>query len=132
VQISNAVYQQVVVEAPNGKATTKLVPAQKVVPGGEVVYQITYRNTGKQPATNVVINNPLPADLVYVETLGTPATAVSVDGGVHFGRLDQLAVIGPDGEPRAAKPADVTNLRWIVPNLAPGADGTVGFRAVVK
>lgn len=131
IQVTNAVFQEVEVKADDGSVTTKLVPAARVVPGGEVVYRLEYRNNGDQPATNVNIDNPLSAELVFVSA-DTAPTAVSVDGGESFGELAELFVIGSDGEPRPAKAADVTNLRWTVPSLAPGASGSVSFRALVK
>lgn len=131
-EINNAVFQEVVVTAPDGTTTTRLVPATKVVPGGHVVYEITYRNTGKDGASNITINNPLPDGLLYVDGKGTPVTAVSVDGGANYGRLPDLVVIGADGNPRAAQPSDVTHLRWVVQPLAAGGVGKVTFEAVVK
>src|SRR5690606_1178987 len=93
IQISNAVFQEVEVKADDGSVSTRLVPAAKVVPGGEVVYRLEYRNNGDQPATNVNIDNPLSAELVFVSA-DTAPTAVSVDGGESFGQLAELFVIG--------------------------------------
>ena len=89
------------------------------------------RTQSAQPATDVVINNPLPAEVVYVG--GEPApVAVSVDGGKTFGKLEALTVAGKNNEKRAAEKADVTNVRWIVASLAPGATGKIVYRARVK
>lgn len=132
VQITNAVYQQVDVKGKDGKITRKMVPAAKVVPGSEVVYEIGYANNGTQSATGVTINNPVPKGLEFVGDGDTPATAVSVDGGKSYGKLAALFVLGKDGEPRPARTADVTNLRWDLAVLAPGAKGKVMFRAKVK
>lgn len=132
VQITNAVYQEVDVKAKDGKVTKKMVPAAKVVPGTEVVYEIGYSNSGTQSATGVTINNPVPKGLELVGEGDTPATSVSVDGGVTYGKLADLFVLGKDGEPRPARTADVTNLRWDLAQLAPGAKGKVSFRAKVK
>jgi len=131
-EISNTVFQEVQVTAADGTTSTKLVPATKVVPGETVVYEISYRNTGKDSASKITINNPLPDGLIYVVGKGTPVSAVSVDGGANYGLLPDLVVIGADGNPRAAKASDVTHLRWVVPPLAAGASGTVTFHAIVK
>lgn len=130
IQITSAVFQEVEVKAADGAVSKKLVPATAVVPGGEVVYEITYQNSGDDTATDVVIDNPLPEELSYVGS-SVPVDAFSIDGGKTFGNLADLKVEGADG-PRAAEAADVTNLRWIVDSLAPGAKGMVGFRAKVK
>ena len=132
VQITNAVFQEVQVKAKDGKVSTKLVPAAKVVPGSEVVYEIAYTNNGTQSATGVTINNPVPKGLELVGEGNPAATSVSVDGGVTYGKLAELFVLGKDGEPRPARMADVTNLRWDLVELSPGAKGKVSFRAKVK
>lgn len=131
IQITNAVFQEVEVKAADGTTSKKLVPAAKVIPGGEVVYEITYRNSGTEPATDLAIDNPLPKEVVYVGASVEPAT-VSVDGGENFGDLQELAVFGADGEPRPAQSTDITNLRWIIASLPPGGEGKVTFRARVK
>ena len=102
-QITNAVYQEVEVRAPDGSVTHKRVVAERVVPGGEVIYEISYENTGTEPATEIAIDNPLPAEVAFVDAATEP-TVVSVDGGQTFGELEALTVEGPDGEPRAAQP----------------------------
>lgn len=130
-KITNAVFQEVEVKAPDGKVTKRLLPAAKVVPGAEVVYEIAYRNDGRQAATDVAINNPLPRELVFVAAERSP-TSVSVDGGETFGQLSELTVTDAEGRTRAAQASDVTDLQWIVANLAPGASGKVVYRALVK
>lgn len=130
--LTTKVYQEVQVPGAGGKVVTKRVPAKTVVPGGEVIYEISYDNTGKAPATDVAINNPLPPELALVEVEGTPVTDVSVDGGKSFGKLAELTVTGKDGKARAAQTADVTHLRWIVARVEPGAKGKVTFRARVR
>lgn len=130
-ELTSTVYQEVQVKAPDGSVGKKLVPISRVVPGAEVIYHLEYRNTGKEAATDIAIDNPMPKQLNYVEAAATPPTAVSVNGGKTFGRLSELTVTGADGRPRAARPTDVTNLRWVIPMLAPGAKGVVSFRARV-
>ena len=130
-ELTNDVFQQVETTAADGTVTTKLVPAAKVVPGDMVVYEIGYRNHGSETATNLAIDNPLARELVYVDASPEP-TEVSVDGGDTFGQLQNLTVTGTDGSQRPAQLSDVTDLRWIVSSLAPGAHGNVSFRARVK
>src|SRR5690606_6114135 len=74
IQISNAVFQEVEVKADDGSVATKLVPAAKVVPGAEVVYEISYRNNGTEPATDLAIDNPLPKEVVFVDASVQPTT----------------------------------------------------------
>ena len=132
IQITNTVFQEVEATAADGTVSTKLVPAAKVVPGGEVVYYIDVANNGAEAATDLAIDNPVPSGLVLSSDPKPAASAVSVDGGETFGDLAGLTVTGADGEPRAAQLTDVTNLRWIIPTLAPGAKTQVVFRARVR
>lgn len=132
IKVGNAVYQEVEVKAPDGKITRKLVPAAKVAPGGEVIYRIEVANTGKQAATDLAVDNPVPKGLMLTDDSKTPPTAVSVDGGKTYGNLAQLTVTAADGTSRAAQLSDVTHLRWVLAHLAPNSKNEVGFRARVK
>lgn len=133
VELSAAVFQQLEVKAADGSTATKTVPTTTVVPGTKVTYVVTYRNTGAEPAEAVTINNPVPAELVYVAAAGDRAVdAVSVDGGTQYGALAELTVTGEDGQSRPAQATDVTHLRWVLGTLPAGAEGTVSFVAQVK
>jgi uncharacterized repeat protein (TIGR01451 family) len=133
-QLSNQVFQEIEIVGADGKPERQTVPAATVVPGTEVFYVITYRNAGDKPADNVLITNPVPAELEYVSVLGpAPANQVSVDGGKQYGALTGLSVTGADGKPRAAQAADVTHVRWMLnAALPPGDGGKVSFKARLK
>jgi uncharacterized repeat protein (TIGR01451 family) len=133
-KLSNQVFQEIEVKRADGEIEHKSVPAAMVVPGNEVFYVITYENTGDKPAENVVVTNPVPADLEYVSVLGPgPANQVSVDGGKHYDALANLTVTDADGKPRPAAAADVTHVRWALSGaLEPGSGGTVSFKARLK
>ena len=131
-QVTTAVYQDVQVPAADGGTETKRVAATTVVPGTEVIYEISFHNATKVAATDIAINNPVPKELVFTGVDGIPATAVSVDDGSHYGALPELTVTTENGATRPARPEDVTNLRWIVANLSAGAQGSVSYRARVK
>jgi uncharacterized repeat protein (TIGR01451 family) len=134
VQLSNQVFQEIEVVGADGKPEHKTVPAATVVPGTEVFYVITFRNTGDKPADNVAITNPVPAELEYLSVLGpAPMNQVSVDGGKQYGALASLSVTGADGKPRPAQTADVTHVRWMLNTaLPPGSGGSVSFKARLK
>jgi uncharacterized repeat protein (TIGR01451 family) len=133
-QLSNQVFQEIEVIGADGKPERKTVPAATVVPGTEVFYVITYRNAGDQPAENIAITNPVPAELEYVAVLGpAPANQVSVDGGKRYGALANLSVADASGKTRPAEAADVTHVRWMLNSaLPPGDGGKVSFRARLK
>jgi uncharacterized repeat protein (TIGR01451 family) len=135
-ELTNAVFQEQEVTGADGTAHRERVPADKVAPGSEVIYVITYHNTGKKPATDVVITNPVPKELAYQPELGpgpSIAPEVSVDSGRTWGALASLAVTGADGKSRAAQGRDVTHVRWKLPApVRAGEQGSVTYRAVLQ
>lgn len=134
--LTTEAFQEVEVARPDGSKVKELQPLLRAVPGQEVLYVTTYRNGGDQPATKVVLKNPVPEGLVYKagSAQGAGARAeVSVDGGKQFGALPMLSVRGPDGKMRPATAEDVTDVRWTLTAPVPaGADGKVTYRAQLK
>jgi uncharacterized repeat protein (TIGR01451 family) len=133
--LTNEAFQDVTVKGKDGKSEKKRQKVTSAVPGSEIIYVITYRNTGSKPAQKVVVNNPIAEGLAFVpgSAQGNGARAeVSVDGK-NFGALEALSVKGSGGKSRSAKGADVTQVRWtVLTPVAPGQGGNVTFRAVVK
>lgn len=119
-----------------GKETSKLVPAAKIIPGEEVLYMLSFSNEGDAPAKNLVINNPIPANTWYRQGSAFGAgtqVSVSVNGGKKYGQLAELNVPLANGEERPATFKDVTHVRWTVNyELQPGKTGTASYRAVVQ
>ena len=115
-----------------GKSHNVLKALNRVLPGDVVVFALDYRNGGSKPVANFVINNPVPAAVTFTGTEERWAV-VSVDGGKSFGPLVTLKIPKGDGTLRAAVAADVTAIRWTVPQPIPvGASGKVQFYGVVK
>lgn len=127
VNVQSTNFVEKTVTGADGKKKTTLAPTDLVVPGDIVVFSHNYVNTGTQPATGFLINNPLSAQIEFVDSPDANIV-VSVDGGKSFGKLASLKV----GD-RAATAADVTNLRWTFAQaIAPGAKGKVSFRGRLK
>jgi uncharacterized repeat protein (TIGR01451 family) len=124
------------VKAADGKIEKKRVPAQKAIPGTEVIYTSTFRNKGAKPAAGVSVVNPVPANttLVAGSAFGENTQIVfSADGGKTWAAADQLKVTGADGKPRPAGISEFTHIRWTYRGeLAAGKQGSVGFRVVVN
>lgn len=115
-----------------GRKKNQLFPPERVLPGEAIVVMIEYRNGGSKPATDFVINNPIPAAVTYTGA-EQPWAVVSVDRGKSFGALPTLKVPGPDGAMRPALPSDVTNVRWkFAQPIAPQTGGRVMFYGTVK
>jgi len=133
--VQTTVHKQEVIVNEAGESETRLVPADVVVPGESVFYTITFTNVSDEPADNVVITNPIAADLMYVDgSAFGPGMEIefSIDGGTTFAAADELNVT-EDGDVRKATAADFTHVRWVMQNdLAAGAQGTARFAAVLE
>jgi uncharacterized repeat protein (TIGR01451 family) len=119
-----------------GEKITKRVPATRVVPGSEVIYTITAKNSGSEPADDVVVTNPIPKQTVYIEGSaagsGTDIT-FSVDNGKSFHPPAELTVPGPEGKPHPATAQDYTHVRWRLQfELKPGDAAPLWYRVRVK
>ena len=130
-------FQEKVTVAKDGTKHTDVVPADHVLPGTEVFWNINYEIIGKDPVTNAVITNPISPDTVYVAGSATnddkAAATFSVDGGKTFDTPDKLQVKNADGSMRAALPKDYNAIRWILKGtLKPGAKGTLTFHAILQ
>jgi len=135
-KLTNEVFQEIDAKGPSGEPIKQIVPAAKVVPGTEVIYVITYKNDGAEPAEDVVISNPLARELSYKDESANgegAAIDLSVDGGKTFGSLASLTVVDEQGKSRPAKSGDITNIRWTLDGaVPPGGEGQVSFRAVLR
>ncbi|PZU09811.1 hypothetical protein [Sphingomonas sp.] len=119
--------------AADGSTRIVLEPARRVVPGDRVVFVLAYRNVGTQPLNDIVLANPVPAELSYrAPAQGSVAPDVSADGKT-YGQLAALRVAGAGGAIRAATAEDVTSVRWrLTRPLAAGTSGQLAFQATLR
>ena len=104
-----------------------------VVPGDRVRISLAFTNNGTEPASGVVIANPIPSALIFDGTDDQAGFVVSVDGGKQFAPLSDLSVPVDGAAPRAATAADVTHVRWTWADpVAPGRTRTVAFFGRVR
>ena len=113
----------------DGTEQTVLLEAAEVVPGETLVFTTRYRNSTGAVVDNFVITNPLP-EAVALAAAGE--FEVSVDDGATYGALSAMTVTDAAGARRPAEPSDVTHLRWVLPQLAVNAAGTVEYRGIVR
>lgn len=107
-----------------------------VTPGDTVIFSTLYSYQGEKPASNVVINNPLPEHMVYVdgsaEGKGT-RIEFSIDKGKTFAAAEKLKTKDAEGKDQPAKASDYTHVRWTLEGeLQNNAKGSVSFKAKVK
>ncbi len=135
IEVTTTVQKEVVVEKDDGSKETQLIAADSVVPGQRVVYTISFRNVGNEPAGNVVITNRIAETLTYVA--GSAAgrdleVEFSVDGGASFAPAGELAVVD-NGIERPATNLDYTHVRWVMRSELPaGGQGQATFAAVLE
>jgi uncharacterized repeat protein (TIGR01451 family) len=119
----------------DGRDVTKLVPADRVVPGDEVIYTLEIRNTGAMALPPPRVDYAVPEHMRYIaDSAAGPGAVVSysIDGGHTFDRPENLRVPGPAGQ-RAAIAADYTHIRWQLKSILKGNSiAFARFRAVVK
>jgi len=120
----------------NGRDTIKLMPADHVVPGDEVIYTLEIRNSGATPVLAPSVRFAIPNHMRYLaDSAAGPGADVSfsVDGGRSFDLPENLLVAGPAGQWRAATAADYTHIRWqLKQRLNVNSVAFTRFRAVVK
>ncbi|MDF1581031.1 MAG: hypothetical protein P1P74_09680 [Desulfuromonadales bacterium] len=118
----------------NGEQVVKRIPTVEAMPGETLIFTITYKNTGDEPATNVIVNNPLPTGTIYLPGSATEINdlSFSIDHGETFKKPSMLTyeVSTPDGskEKRTATPEQYTHIRWQFPTILAGEQGSVSYK----
>ncbi len=121
-----------------GEQERRLVAAERVVPGDELRYTVTFANQGGEAvdAGSIVITNPVPNNTVYLQdSAGGSGTDIqfSADGGETWAAPDELVLAGADGQPRLAEAEEYTHIRWIFrPALEAGEESSVFFRVRLR
>ena len=123
----------------DGKQQIRYVPAETTVPGDTLKFTLVYKNIGDEPATDVVLNNPVPTGTRYIPETATDSEGYdllfSIDGGATYKKPAQLThtVTLQNGskESRVAGPEQYTNVRWRISDIPPGVTGQISFNALV-
>jgi uncharacterized repeat protein (TIGR01451 family) len=132
VSLASEVFVEKAVKDAKGETKTVREKPALVTPGDRLVFVLSYKNQGAQPATGFTVTNPVPAAVAFAASEGA-GSQVSIDGGKSWGQLAALKVAQPDGTSRAAAPADVTHIRWnFAQPIAAGSGGQLSFRGTVK
>jgi uncharacterized repeat protein (TIGR01451 family) len=125
------------VKTPDGKIEKKRGPVEKAIPGTEVIYTSIFKNTGAKPAAKISIKNAIPVGTTLVA--GSPwgegaDITYSADGGKTWAAVDKIKIKdAATGKERPAALTELTHIRWSLRgDLAPSAQGEVGYRVVVN
>jgi len=118
-----------------GEEVIRRVPAARVLPGDTMIYTIQYKVIGADPVDDVVINNPVPENMEYVQ-----GTAMGRDADITFSidqkvydKPERLIAMDPNGIERRALPSEYKDIQWrIKRSIMPGETGYVSFRARLK
>ncbi|CAA6816846.1 MAG: Hypothetical signal peptide protein [uncultured Sulfurovum sp.] len=135
VSINASSYQKTIKLNENAEEVIAWVQAQKVVPGTIIRYVNTLENSGQQLATKLVIDNPVPTHMEYIENSALCQSACtlsySVDGGKSYNNPEALFV-GVGEERHLAKASEYTNIRWTVERLGAVSQSLVEYKAQLK
>ena len=122
-----------------GKEVVRRAPAKEIASGQTIIYTLSCRNAGSQPATGVKVNDPLPKEVVYLvgSAFGEGAEVTfSIDGGKSYKQPTLLSykIKKSDGsvEERLATPEQYTHIQWQIATIPVGATVNVGFSASVR
>jgi len=138
IELKSVAEVEITVTNSKGEKEIKRVEASKanITPGDTVIFTNYYINKGDKPATNVVIINPVPEHMVYVENSAEGKDAkieFSVDNGKSYALPQNLVIKGKDGKERPATASDYTHIKWTIEKpIEKGAKGSVSFKAKVK
>ncbi|MFC3441785.1 hypothetical protein ACFOKF_11445 [Sphingobium rhizovicinum] len=114
----------------NGRPRRTLASPARLSPGDQLIVLLHWRNDGSAPLRDAAIVRAMPRG--QEPDLSDPAMQVSVDGGAHWGRIDQLWLPTPLGGTRRAVAADITHMRWPLPRAAAGQTGRISYRATLR
>jgi uncharacterized repeat protein (TIGR01451 family) len=122
----------------DGREVTRRVPTLEIESGATLFFTLKIANSGDEPATNVVVDNPIPDDTRYVEGSAGGANTIvtfSIDSGESYASADELKYeftkFNGEKEMRKARPDMYTDIRWIVEDIPPGEGGDLFFQVKV-
>ncbi len=133
IRFSNQAFKEVVTVDKKGARKTTYVEPKTAIPGDVILYSIMFKNISDKPVSNIVINDPLPNNSVYITDSATGKNtkiSYSIDGGKNYGNPKDLIVKDKSGKSWVAKPEEYTHIRWVyIKPLKPGKKSDVSFKS---
>lgn len=124
----------------NGKEEIRFIPSDQAAPGDQLRFTLSFSNKGDEIANGVVLDNPIPANAVYVaesaSTYKGSKPMFSINDGATYDESADLLVeqASPDGSKKmvTASPEKYTHIRWRLPALPAGSAGQVSFNVLIQ
>jgi len=116
------------------------LPADEAQPKDLIEYRLTYKNTGQDAVSNILITDPIPSGMQYIGESATDPregrVEFSIDGGRNY-QAWPIVIVETDsnGEEKTieATPDMVTHIRWIIEDeFRPEGEVTVSYRTLIK
>lgn len=109
-----------------------------VAPGDILRYTVVGENTGKSPANNLAITQPIPDQMTYkldsASSKNVAEITYSIDGGKSFVAEPTIKIAQEDGTvvDRPAPPEAYTHIRWQFPSVSPEERATAMYEVRVQ
>lgn len=109
-----------------------------VAPGDVLRYTVVGENTGKSPANNLAITQPIPAQMTYkldsAQSQNQAEITYSIDQGKNFVSEPTIQIEQEDGKvvDRPAPPEAYTHIRWQFSSVSPEQGATAMYEVRVK
>ncbi len=131
VQLASDVFVERYVPGPGGRISRVLERPAALHPGDRLIFVVNWKARAAGPNRDFTVTNPMPRSVSYQRSIEADEE-VSIDGGLSWGRLEDLR-LRDEGRIRQATPEDVTHVRWRVPaRMAVLGSGQITYRGVVR
>ncbi|WP_295631023.1 hypothetical protein [Novosphingobium sp.] len=131
VQLASDVFVERYVPGPDGRVSRVLERPAALHPGDRLIFVVNWKARAAGASRDFTVTNPMPRSVSYQRSIEADEE-VSIDGGLSWGRLEDLR-LRDEGRIRQATPEDVTHVRWRVPaRMAVLGSGQITYRGVVR
>jgi uncharacterized repeat protein (TIGR01451 family) len=127
--------------APTVDLVKTVIPSGTQSPGTDLVYTVTFTNSGAASAQSLVITDPAPANTDFkvgsvTSNMGTTGLTVLVAYSDNGGSTWTYTPVSGGGGAPAGYDRNVTNIRWTftgnLSSTSPNNTGSVGFTAKIR
>jgi len=128
--------KEIVTLLKDGSKEVTYVDAKSIIPNETIRYNILYHNHSQEIAESVVITNPIPSAVVYIDGSASGINTqvlFSIDGAKTFDFPENLIVSDEYGNTRLAQVYEYTHIQWRFKDvIQPQKEGAVYYMAKLK